>query len=261
MNVLWRITQIAACLYALLPALCFAQSLDGVESAQRALAKTRQPWYDADSDGLKPLIVAEGQEAKRSDWRGTDRPDWDWQWNWGGGGPSFSWVGELLKVIAWIVLIGLLAVLIYALVQAFLNINSSEETAVAAGKLEEEGHQTDEQRIENLPINLRKKTGDFLDIARGYYDEGNYAEAIIYLFSHRLILLDRAGCIRLTKGKTNRQYLIELENSNELQRILGQTMVAFEDVFFGSHTLTRDRFEHCWQRNENFEALLQQVLV
>jgi hypothetical protein len=35
-------------------------------------------------------------------------------------------------------------------------------------------------------------------------------------------------------------------------------MVAFEDVFFGNHPLDRNRFESCWTRLDEFEALAAQ---
>lgn len=241
--------------------------LDGIESAQRALERTRQPWYDSESDGLKSMAALGEEAATRGDWRGRDRPDWSWNWgNW--GGPSFSWFGELMKLLVWTVLIGLLAVLVYALVQTFRRIEAAR-SANLAGQLSLEDEQTQEQRIENLPVNVRKKKGDFLDLARGYYEAGDFAEAIVYLFSHRLLQLDKAGWIRLAKGKTNRQYLLELaassrsaarsSSASDLQKILGQTMTCFEDVFFGQHTMTRERFEGCWNRNESFQRLIQRV--
>ena len=61
---------------------------------------------------------------------------------------------------------------------------------------------------------------------------GNYGEAIIYLFSYQLVRLDRSQLIRLAKGKTNRQYLGELQSASPLKRMLAQSMSSFEDVFF-----------------------------
>ena len=66
--------------------------------------------------------------------------------------------------------------------------------------------------------------------------------------------------IRLAKGKTNRQYLREITRSGRraLGDILEQTLLAFEDVFFGDRELPRDRFEACWQQLAEFDRLLQQ---
>ena len=228
---------------------------DGVEEARQALKSTRQPWYDSDADDLRSFDFLTEQSAQRKDWRGVDRPEWDWNWNW----PDMSWVGELFKFLAWVVLIGLIAVLLYALVKSFMDF---ESPLLGTQKSPQSGQDavTDEQRIENLPLNLAKKKGDFLQMAKEHYDAGNFSEAIIYLFSYRLLQLARAGFIRLTKGKTNRQYLLEIRQSDELRRILGSTIVTFEDVFFGKYPLTQERFEGCWDRNEQFQSLISEAM-
>ena len=97
-----------------------------------------------------------------------------------------------------------------------------------------------------------------LDQARNFYQAGNYAAAIIYLFSHQLVQLDRRQIIHLAKGKTNRQCLREVGQAEMLRQLVGQTLVAFEDVFFGHHDIDRRRFEACWSRLPEFESLLAQ---
>lgn len=226
--------------------------IDGIESAQKALRT--QPWYDSESDGLKPIELPEGEDVERADWRGVKRPEWDWSTSWNWGGIAAGWLGEILKLMGWVALIAVLGLVGYVLVKAFMDLEATTATSGSGGELEEQ--LTHEQRVENLPVQLRQKKGDFLQIAHEAYEAGNYRDAIIYLFSYRLIQLDRVGCIRLAKGKTNRQYLMEMTRTNDLQKILGQTMVSFEDVFFGKHDLTRERFENCWSRNEQFKSLL-----
>jgi len=75
-----------------------------------------------------------------------------------------------------------------------------------------------------------------------------------------LIQLDKQQIIRLAIGKTNRQYLREVGPPSALGRLLEETMVAFEDVFFGNRRLERARFEACWSRLPEFEALSKQRL-
>jgi hypothetical protein len=96
---------------------------------------------------------------------------------------------------------------------------------------------------------------DLLAEARRHYEAGNYGAAIVYLFSFQLVQLDRRQIIRLARGKTNRQYLREVGPRISLRKLVEQTMVAFEDVFFGNRQLRRDRFESCWARLEEFETL------
>ena len=112
------------------------------------------------------------------------------------GVEAFSWVGTLFQILAWVALIGLLAALIYALVRAFWNIDPMT-LGGATASFEATGSRTDDQRIENLPVQPTARKGSFLEMARQLYQLGNYSEAIVYLFSHRLLQLDRAGLIRL----------------------------------------------------------------
>ena len=213
---------------------------------------TRQPWYDAEEDDLLPLNVELAADPGRGRWQSdVRRPQWSWPFSW-------SMVGELLKLLAWGLVISLLAYLIYQLAQTYLRLNPVRTDPRAEG-LDSDGQLSDEQRIENLPVDLQTAKADFLTIARAQYESGNFSEAIVYLFSHRLLQLDKAGFIRLMKGKTNRQYLFELHGSGELQRLLGQTMSAFEDVFFGNHDLDRDQFESCWNHNQQFQQLVKQA--
>ena len=229
---------------------------EGVEIAAKALRRTRQPWYDAEKDAVRAFereTVTEN--PTRNNWQGQAGPDWDFNWNW--NAPDFSLFGEILRVLGWIALISLIAVLLYVLARTFMNVESYGVGAAAA--LADDELERERIRIENLPIDVTAGSGDFLELARKCHEAGNYGEAIIYLFSHQLLQLDRAGHIRLTKGKTNRQYLGEIRHARDLQRILGQTMVAFEEVFFGKHVLSRERFERCWQRNDQFSTLAKQV--
>ena len=116
-------------------------------------------------------------------------------------------------------------------------------------------------RIEALPFLRQRAQTDLLGQARLHYEQGNYGEAIIYLFSHELVELDRANLIRLAQGKTNRQYLREARTHEPLRAILEHTMVTFEGVFFGRQPLDRAGFESCWRQLAEFDALVAQVQV
>jgi hypothetical protein len=45
-----------------------------------------------------------------------------------------------------------------------------------------------------------------------------------------------------------------------LRLLVEQTMVAFEDVFFGDHPLSRARFEACWFELERFDRLVREAV-
>lgn len=210
-----------------------------VDDARQVLGQKKFPWYDADRDELKPVRVV--QPARLSDPKPLN-----WQWSWGGMS-----LGQLL---IWGAIVLLLIAIAAAFVWAYVNHEnlSAGEEAAAAGQ----GRAADSARIEALPFSMRRDRRDLLGEALRHYEQGNFAEAVIYLFSHELVEMDKRQVIRLVKGKTNRQYLREIRRQPRLQRIIGQTMVAFEDVFFGNHALDRARFEACWRAVPEFNQLL-----
>jgi hypothetical protein len=162
-------------------------------------------------------------------------------------GGLFNWLGITLLVI----FLGLIAWLI---AKAFLKDEVSEGIT---RKVIETSRDVD--RVEALPFKIRKPTGDFLSEARRLYEAGEFSEAIIYFFSYQLVELDRHHQIRLTKGKTNRQYVREVRQRPNLRGILEITMFAFEDAFFGRKTLSREQFEVCWSRLSEFQAELERL--
>jgi len=145
-------------------------------------------------------------------------------------------------------------VLVYLLIRAWRKHRRQE--AEPEQEAEQSDTVDDKRRIEALPAPVGRKRTDLIDAARQYYQEGNYAEAIIYLFSYQLVELDKGQLIRLAKGKTNRQYLRELGRRLALQGLFERTMVAFEEVFFGNYAIDRARFESVWLRLGEFEALV-----
>ncbi len=217
------------------------------------------PWYDSETDGVRRVEIPKPRDWSWFwNWLDGLTPDWDlsWLWDWWSG---WSW-RSLFTMPAtfwqWTIRVGLVlaaALLVYLMVRAYRkwrggSAESQSETATAA-------QQDDTQRIESLPFPVRRGRLDLLGEARAHYEQGNYAQAIVYLFSFQLVRLDREQIIRLTKGKTNRQYLREVGPRRALRRLVEQTMVAFEDVFFGNRRLDRARFESCWSRLDEFESL------
>lgn len=216
--------------------------------------RTRYPFYDRAKDDVRQLNVVPPVEDdstnRQSKWKAkTPAPKTRTPRNWGTG----EWLATLLQVFGLTALIVFLGLLAWLIAKAFLKNETTE--SVVSKVIEKTSHDVD--RVEALPFHLRKPTGDFLSEARRLYEAGNYSEAIIYLYSHLLVQLDRHHVIRLAKGKTNRQYLRECRSRPRLRAILDCTMVAFEDVFFGHHELSRERFEECWSRLDEFHGELE----
>ena len=230
---------------------------EAVAAAKDGLAgRTRFPFYDRQKDDVRQLNVEPPAESadsanRRSKWTGKKAAS---RTRGGGGGRTASIFGELLQAVGLAALIIFIAVIAWLIARAFLK---NEVTETKVSKVIETSRDVD--KVQALPFQLRKPTGNFLAEAERLYAEGNYSEAVIYLYSHLLVELDSHHVIRLAKGKTNRQYLRETRTRLVLRDILSRTMVAFEDVFFGHHELSRQRFEECWSRVNEFHGELEKV--
>ena len=207
-----------------------AETPGSVQAGHEAFEKGRYNWYDAERDTLRPLTLPP-TPAKRE---------------------PLPFDGRFLRYLAW----GILATALVALV-AFIVYAVRNRTAppLDPKKAAAPAHRA---AVESLPFMADRSRGDLLGEARRHYQQGNYSEAIIYLFSYQLVELDRFALIRLAKGKTNRQYLRELGKSPPLRPPLELTMTAFEDVFFGRRALDRAGFEACWSQLPLFEQLVSQ---
>jgi hypothetical protein len=224
-----------------------------VEEAREALrGAARFPWYDRSEDDVRRLEVKPRGDAdsenRGSKWTNTKATTTTRMPRMSFFGPALQWVG----ITALVLLLGLIAFLV---AKAFLKDETSE--TITLRKVVETHRDVD--RVEALPFQVKKPTGDFLSEARRLYEAGQYSEAIVYLFSYQLVQLDKHHLIRLTKGKTNRQYVREVRQRPGLRATLELTMIAFEDAFFGRKSLSRDRFDACWQRLDEFHGELERL--
>jgi hypothetical protein len=200
------------------------------------LIRPTRPWYDDETDDIRRLDLKE--EIRTPSW-------------------NLSWMGPLLKALGWFGLAILVVVVVLVAWRIFNHWRSGREQPDAALSLDSDAERVD--RVEALPFQVGRQVSDLLSEARRQYERGNYNEAIVYLFSHQLVELDRQHLIHLARGKTNRQLVRELGPRRELRLLVDQTMVAFEDVFFGNHALSRARFESCWFELERFDRLVQEA--
>jgi hypothetical protein len=208
---------------------------DPVQSGRDALGRGwGYPWYDSDADGVKRIEVAKPRHSN-------------------GSGSNSLELGVILQWLAWIVLAAALILLVYLMARMYLR----RDPRAADSAAETAEDLAARQRIEALPISPAAGPIDLLGEARRMVQAGDYSRAIVFLFSYQLVLLDRRQLIRLARGKTNRQYLRELNPRAALRNLLEGTMTCFEEVFFGRRTLDRARFDSCWTRLPEFEALTE----
>jgi len=197
------------------------------------------------------------------------QPQYEWQWDWdwnqqngntnnrsASGDPtapgSIDWWSEAMRAFIWILLAVTLALLIYF----WLTRAARQKMSGGDGRDTDRIPRREVDLIEQLPFQVAAPKSDLLAEARRHFEAGNYNQAIVYLYSHQLIQLDQHAMIRLNKGKTNRQYLLELRRASSLRDILSRTVLAFEDAFFGRHVLDAQRFGACWADLDRFTTLL-----
>jgi hypothetical protein len=206
-----------------------AQDEQPIAAGREALENAaRFPWYDAQSDTLRPLELNVAPEFKT---------------------PALNFA--FLRPLAWGVLAAALAILVVLVVYVARN-RGARLADAEHGAVDGVARSA---AVEALPFLVNRSRADLLGEARRHYQLGNYSEAIIYLFSYELVELDKFSLIRLAKGKTNRQYVREAARVQSLANSLALTMNAFEDVFFGRRALDRAGFEACFSRLSEFERL------
>jgi hypothetical protein len=210
------------------------------EALDRGLIARQHPWYDEDNDGVRRIRIK------------IPKPPSNWSW----GNPNLSWLGQLFEVYGWLLFGLFVLALMTGLLLAYLKRDRQSDGAVGAAMIDEETSDID--RVEALPFRMGRQTTEPLTEARRAYEAGDFNEAIVYLFSYQLIELDRQQIIRLARSKTNRQCVGEIGSRRMLRQLVEQTMVAFEDVFFGGHSLSRARFEACWLRLDDFGRLVME---
>jgi hypothetical protein len=153
-----------------------------------------------------------------------------------------------------LVVVTLISLLVYGWTKveskAGLDIDDREEDFF--GDLGE----ADIQRLEHLPEEVRQSTKNLLSEADRLWNSGKIDQAIIFLFGHRLLQLDRAGAIRLSRGKTNQQYLREIGTSTDIRQALRSTVVLFEQSYFGRYTIASDAFAQIRSEQELFDQFL-----
>ena len=221
---------------------------DAVRAAADALDRYDSlPWYDAGQDRIQRIDVERPKdfENRHSRWQKKSTT-----WNW----PDLSWLGPTLQIVLWVVFGLLLGLLAYAMVRVFLL---HDLMSPVDGTNTRRIQTADADRVDSLPFHLARPQVDLLEETKRLYNDRRYGEAIVYLYSYQLIKLDQHHVIRLTRGKTNREYLWEVRRRSSLRDLLETTMLAFEDVFFGDHPLEQSRFDSCWNGLAEFHREIE----
>ncbi len=263
---------VMAGLVCLVSNVAFAQ--DASDKTQKSFSKNALPstvWFDPDEGKVVPIKVqtsVDDSEHRDSRWlpkakqvpkkAAAPAPTATTT-----GTGSTGWFGTDLtlgNLFAWMFLVaiiaGLVGTLVYALSKTDIDLTASSKSAVI-----DERAGPDEQTIErmkHLPAELRRTDVNLRSEAARLMGLGQYDQAVILLFAHQLLLLDRSSIIRLNGGKTNGKYVRECRSSDqELGSLLKETTTAFERSYFGRQQITDPEFRDLWDQNETLERIVQ----
>ena len=251
-----------------------ASGQDAVERGRDAFTNQGEwNWYDGNTDSLKPIAPpsfsgqagGRGNGGRGNGGRGNGRGGGGGTGSGAGGGggggisiPSggggLAGLGSIVTGIFWVIVGVLLILVVGGLIWAIMQMDwSKEEDDDEQEEIERE--EVELSPVEKLPFQVDSSIGNFLDAARAAYQAEDFNKAVVCLFSHTLLTLDQYQRIRLTRGKTNRQYLSEIKDSAELKRFFEQVMIPFESAFFGNLKITRQQFEQCWTQVDRFHQI------
>ncbi|MDV6033124.1 MAG: DUF4129 domain-containing protein [Phycisphaera sp. RhM] len=229
------------------------------------------PWYDPESRQLVPIELEIRQDDsihRESRWlpkpKKIDRPDPSSNATNTGTAPATGLFGSSLtwgNLFGWVLLavivLGIVGITVYVVSRAELRMENRTSAAAASRAKGLPDEQTLE-RIKHLPPELRRTDVNLRTECERLMHEGRFDQAIILMLGHQLLLLDRNGLLRLSRGKTNGRYVRETRNHDDtIATWLRATADAFEQSYFGRHEISAHVFEQLWRQNEMLESATQ----
>lgn len=216
------------------------------------LQKEGLPWYDAKADRIQPLLswpdLGGGVFKPVRDWfsrvferiRSALRTVGSWlRWMNRWRIPGIGGLGDLVAVGLAVLALTLVVVGLLELLRRYRPIGG-DTTATRARTL-----RGGAQRIEGLPAGFGFDAADPWAEAQRRRAAGDLAGAVIYLFAHQLLILERLKQIRLIPGRTGRQ-LVRSVNDRGVRAAVEPTLRLFEAVYYGQRTPEVDAFESAW---------------
>jgi hypothetical protein len=207
---------------------------DASTPVKKALESGKYPWYDPKSETVKPVWPPD------LNWL----TDWLDRWFGKRRVPGIGRLGDLIAVGLAMLALAVFLMVLFELWKRYRPVNEGD----AARQIE----MGTSSRIEDLPAGVRPETADPWAEAVARRARGDLAGAIICLFAHQLLTLDRLQQIRLVPGRTGRQYIRAIDD-RELHSSVEPTLRLFEEVYYGHHIPSLEAFERVWALAESFE--------
>lgn len=254
---------VAVAEWTALPAATLAE-----EDFDAAFRSRAIPWFDAEASEIKtPTPPQQEQSAvgdrnrvppKRRKKKGQAviKPIPNTRAPVGGGTAGTGAAGAFGTSVIYVAGAVLLVALIGLLLYGFLKLESdggdlSRDDSKRKRKIKD--------HIKHLPFELDEQEGDFESFAERALRAGDYSKAVVYLFADLLVAMNDAGILRLQRGKTNRQYLNEIWDHEDIRPYYRNVMTAFEDAFFGQHEISESRAQECFAARPDFDVAIEKI--
>ena len=205
---------------------------------REALSDGGYPWYDAQSDALRPIMPPKPPNPPRSmtPWLRMGELN----------------LGDIGRLIVFVLLAATLSALVVFAARSWRGMPRGVAVDDPGSKATARGAAA---RVAALPIGLEVDESDPLEAARIHRERGDLGRAIILLFTHQILELDRRRLIRLAPGRTGRQ-LVRSIADGAIRPSMERTLRLFEDVYYGHRPPAADAFEAAWSEAEALEARL-----
>ncbi len=221
---------------------------------------THAVWYDANDGTVRPIQgnkiidVNDRHDSIAGNARAST-PGWwkDFLQSWRDFFALLFQSWQILLIVCSLVILSIIGFLCFRYGLIF-QASTARTTRLSDKKREE-------AKMQKLPFEVEQSMFGLLAQAERHRAMGDFSKAVIYLFSYALIEMDNSRCIRLERGKTNRVYLRELRDHDNLAGFIKELVSAFEYAFFGKHVLSQDAFERIWQQVPAFDAYLKQIVA
>jgi len=209
------------------------------KAVRSVLTRGKFPWYDAKTDAAKPLWPM-----------GMGLDNWFTRY--------FGWLkylrlprlGKLLLGDLFVIGIVLLAATLFLV----LLLEAWRRYRPMLPGVEQAQTPFLERRsaIEGLPAGIPSNVTDPWAEAVHLRARGDYTGAVVYLFAHQLLTLDRLRLLRLVPGKTGRQ-LVQAIGDRQFRAWVEPCLRLFEAAYYGHHAPTAEDFEVVWSLANAFE--------
>lgn len=191
------------------------------------------PWYDAGTDTFKPVWPPKEWYPKDSRIGKGTSPGYD-----------LSATGNLVAI--GLAMLGL-AILLVVLMELWRRYRPRDDD-----RRDEGAGPGTSPRIEGLPAGIRPGTLDPWAEAALCRARGDLGRAVVCLFAHQLLTLDRLRQIRLVPGRTGRQ-LVGTVSDREFRGWVEPTLRLFEAAYYGHRGPSAEAFEPVWAAAEAFQ--------